>query len=111
MCIRDRPTVALLVVALARLLGALMWNIRAVGVEYIPTEGPVVFASNHMSIADAHAIAFFVKMCIRDRLNSESLVNRLIARNKKGRPKAAAAFGTKLSGSPEPSQWLSLIHI
>ncbi len=56
----ELPTVALLVVALARLLGALMWNIRAVGVEYIPTEGPVVFASNHMSIADAHAIAFFV---------------------------------------------------
>ena len=51
----ELPTVALLVVALARLLGALMWGHQAVGVEHIPTEGPVVFASNHMSIADAHA--------------------------------------------------------
>ncbi|MEA4883745.1 MAG: 1-acyl-sn-glycerol-3-phosphate acyltransferase [Clostridia bacterium] len=54
------PTVALAVMAAARLLGAVMWNIRATGIEHIPTEGPVVFASNHMSIADPHALAFFV---------------------------------------------------
>ncbi len=74
----ELPTVALLVVAFARLLGALMWNIRAVGVEHIPTEGPVVFASNHMSIADAHAIAFFVNRPIHYVTADEAFRNPVL---------------------------------
>jgi len=56
--------VALLAVFLVRLLASFLWRIRAVGVENIPTEGPVVFASNHMSIADPYAIGLFVNRMI-----------------------------------------------
>ncbi len=55
---------ALLAVFLVRILASLLWRIRAVGVENIPTEGPVVFASNHMSIADPYAIVLFVNRVI-----------------------------------------------
>jgi len=56
--------VALLAVFLVRLLASFLWRIKAVGVENIPTEGPVVFASNHMSIADPYAIGLYVNRMI-----------------------------------------------
>ncbi len=87
--------VALLAVFLVRLLASFLWRIRAVGVESIPTEGPVVFASNHMSIADPYAIALFVNRMIHYVTADEAFrspvlrwflrANRAISKRKWGR--------------------------
>lgn len=70
--------VALLAVFLVRLLASFLWRIRAVGVENIPTEGPVVFASNHMSIADPYAIALFVNRMIHYITADEAFRNPVL---------------------------------
>ncbi|MWC28443.1 lysophospholipid acyltransferase family protein [Paenibacillus sp. MMS18-CY102] len=42
--------------ALLRLLYGLLFRLQAVGREHVPTEGPVILASNHLSVLDPPTI-------------------------------------------------------
>ena len=51
--------VVLLTMTLVRPIAEIFWRVRAVGMENIPREGPLVLASNHMTNADPYVLGLF----------------------------------------------------